>query len=128
LGNSIVFYYCCKFCHGYTREYTCTFIDKQYPRTLQKAFSRLGQTPVLRVKYLHPRYIIIYFFSNGKRSRSSCLQVSVFIVAYWLLFYIMNLLIQFNVCVVGNSHIVNIIISSYHRLICKFEKSICIIA
>jgi len=64
------------------------------------------------------------FFSNVKRLRSSRLQASVFIVtlAYWLLFYKMDMLIKFNVCVVDNSGIVNIIISSYHRWICKFKK------
>jgi len=32
LGYSIVFYYCRKIFHGYTRGFTCAFVDKWYPR------------------------------------------------------------------------------------------------
>ena len=120
LGNSIVFYYCRKICHGYTRGYTCICWQADTPELCRRSSHVLGRLPALRVKCIHPRYSGIYFsmsyeynfmgfifFSNANRSCSSRLQASVIIVAYWLLFY--RMLIQFNVCVVGNSHISSIL-------------------
>jgi len=108
--NSIVFYYCRKI------WYTHTFVDKRYPWTLQKegvltfwADSSVScemsssQVHWHRFQHVICSYIVswalFYFFPNVKRLRSSRLQASFIVaLAYWLLFSIMDMLIQLNVC------------------------------